>query len=135
MKFLIPNIVDQSQISNLTKGRTLERLSKSLVGAKFKVPLLYILEVKRWLDQQEMVHAELCDIFGDQLFVVRSSASDEDGVTSAKAREYESVLEVNVRDLKGLNDARSLVIRSYEKAGISSVNQGILIQEMVQNTI
>ena len=31
-------------------------------------------------------------MFGDQLVVVRSSASDEDGVTSAKAGEYDSVL-------------------------------------------
>ena len=73
-------------------------------------------------------------MFGDQLVVVRSSASDEDGVTSAKAGEYDSVLEINVRDLDALNDAINVVIRSYEKTGISSVNQEVLIQKMVQNT-
>ena len=75
------------------------------------------------------MHSEIYDMFGDQLVVVRSSASDEDGVTSAKAGEYDSVLEINVRDLEALNDAISVVIRSYEKAGISSVNQEILIQK------
>ena len=32
---LFLNILEQSSFSNLTKGRTLEQLSKSLVGAKW----------------------------------------------------------------------------------------------------
>ena len=67
--------------------------------------------------------------------VVRSSASDEDNISSAKAGEYDSVLGVNVRDRENLSDAISVVVNSYEKKGIPSVEQEILIQRMVQNTV
>ena len=117
-----------SNLKNLTKGRTLEHLSESLVGTNFKVPSLYMLEVNRWIHETEIVHSEICKKFGDCLVVVRSSASDEDNISSAKAGEYESVLGVNVRDRENLSDAISVVVNSYEKKGSPQSNRKFLFK-------
>ena len=68
------------------------------------------------------------------LLVIRSSASDEDGITMSSAGEYESVLSVPSNNSQKINEAINSVITSYKKKRPLLPDDEIIIQEMVQNT-
>lgn len=121
-----------SILKNLTKGRTLEKLSNALSGNNFKVPTLYNLAVDQWSSNSSEVYSQILKIFktSDEL-VVRSSASDEDSNLSTKAGEYDSVLGVSVTDKEALSVAITKVLHSYDSKGVGSAGQEILIQQMV----
>ena len=117
---------------NLTKGRTLEKLSGFLSGHYFLVPTLYNLSVDQWSIDSATIYSKILEIFSpDDKLVVRSSASDEDGSLSAKAGEYDSVLGVLVSDKDAFSAAIDKVILSYETKGVGSAGQEVLIQQMV----
>ena len=118
-------------IQNCTKGQALSRVANILSGNTFVVPKLLLIDVSEWFDSPEQCLRDIHDCFGNMKLVVRSSASDEDGEKSARAGEYESVLNVPANDEVGLKAAISEVISSYEEKGTGSDGEEILIQEMV----
>jgi glutamine kinase len=123
----------KSLISGMTKGKTLQKLSPLLKDSIFKVPQLYILDVGNWKKCQASV-LEVLDVqFGNAPLVVRSSASDEDGENSAKAGEYESVLNVSCKNQALLITSIDRVIQSYVSKGLVAGDQEVLIQSMVSD--
>ena len=124
-----------SLIIGLTKGKTLQKLSSLLEKHLFTVPELYLLDVDNWKKDFELCLIELADIFGNSELIVRSSASDEDSETSAKAGEYHSVLNVSAKDTKSLANAINAVITSYVSKGLEDKGQEVLIQCMVRDVV
>lgn len=118
-------------IQNCTKGQALSKVANILSGNRFVVPKLLLIDVREWFDSPEKCLKDIHDCFGNMKLVVRSSASDEDGEKSARAGEYESVLNVPANDEVALKAAISEVISSYEEKGTGSDGEEILIQEMV----
>jgi len=117
---------------NLTKGRTLAKVSSLLSGTNFTVPTLYNLSVDQWTTNSSEIYSKVQAIFkNSDKVVIRSSACDEDGSLSAKAGEYDSVLDIDVRDREALSAAIAKVMHSYESKGSGSAGQEILIQQMV----
>jgi phosphohistidine swiveling domain-containing protein len=124
-----------SLIIGLTKGKTLQKLSSICEKDLFAVPELYLLDVDNWKKDFELCLIELADIFGNSELIVRSSASDEDSETSAKAGEYHSVLNVSAKDTKSLANAINAVITSYVSKGLEDKGQEVLIQCMVRDVV
>jgi len=121
----------QPLIHGLTKGQTLQKLSPKLEGLIFSVPETHILNVSDWMRNQANCLKVLDNKFGTSSLVVRSSASDEDGVNSAKAGEYDSVLNVSSKDRKLLATSIEKVVHSYLSKGLVVEEQEVLIQSMV----
>ncbi len=74
------------------------------------------------------------DTFCGRPLVIRSSAADEDGAQSARAGEYNSVLNVSSTDTEAIRAAIGEVIASYERNGPRTGNDEFIVQELLLNT-
>ncbi len=116
----------------LSKAQTLEYVSTKV--SLFRVPELMYFTIANYrkapLDTIKKIQAT----FKDQNVAVRSSASDEDGDSSAAAGEYDSVLDVKSNDSENLSQAIQTVISSIESKRDCSPNDEFIVQEMVENS-
>lgn len=123
----------------MTKAQSLERLTGAL--QTFCVPANRWFTVNTWKKDSEKIIREVCESFdkpGSDSFnklAIRSSANDEDGSDSAKAGEYDSVLNVPANDSEAIRTAVETVISSYERKGHTTGEDQVIVQEMLQNTI
>lgn len=97
----------------------------------FTVPDFLLLKADAFEQSPDMVLASLSAHFKGQLLAVRSSASDEDGLVSAMAGEYDSVLGVDAGDAEALGSAIRQVIQSYRRNGARTAGEEVIVQEMV----
>jgi phosphohistidine swiveling domain-containing protein len=112
-----------------SKAKTLEYLQTRV--SIFKVPELVIIPASRFIEEASPYLDSIQKIFGDKTLVIRSSASDEDGLNSAMAGEYDSVLNVLAIDRQAVHNAIDTVIKSYSRKGPRNGGDEIIVQEMV----
>lgn len=117
-----------SRISS--KGQVLLEVRQRLSG--FVVPDLLIFEASSLSADTAVLH-EIERRFAGQKVIVRSSASDEDGLNCAMAGEYESVLDVPADDHQALKAAIDVVVASYVKKGGGVEGHEVIVQLMIQN--
>ena len=127
-------------MKGMTKARSLERLSGVL--ELFHIPLNLWFDVNTWTADSDAIIARVLKTFaadekgtGSNLLAIRSSASDEDGTSYAKAGEYESVLNVPCNDTAAIRAAIENVIASYKKKGAGLGEDEVIVQKMVLNTV
>ena len=119
-----------------SKGKVL----LDLVGKTklFHIPKLICFDTGKWHKSDLLIFEELTAHFqnenDDITFAIRSSAGDEDGLHSAKAGEYESVLNVPYERYE-ISNAIEKVIDSYSKRKSKTLKDEIIIQKMVINPI
>jgi phosphohistidine swiveling domain-containing protein len=118
--------------NSISKGQTLLRLENELT--QFKVPQLFVFEADKFSLDPEYVFKQILNRFKGCLVVVRSSAADEDGSSTAMAGEYESVLNVASDDQAAVDSAIKVVIASYECKRVLQGGDEVIVQEMVLNT-
>ncbi len=115
--------------SNLiTKGKTLEDLSKNIKTAKI-LPLLRFKKYVYEYDKDNIVN-NIQNHFKEDLLIIRSSANNEDGQDNSNAGHYKSILNVAKSDKIKIIEAINVVIESYDsKEG----DQEIFVQPMLSN--
>ena len=118
-------------IEPTSKARTLEWVKSKI--SLFKVPELEVFDTATYAAAPDSLVLRIQSRFRGRAVVVRSSAADEDGKHSALAGEYDSVLNVPSHDTAELKAAIEHVIASYERKGIRSGRDEILIQEMISD--
>ena len=125
--------MDSSRYCYKSKGKTLCLIRSKNI--KFKVPKLVLFIAKDLDGSLDKVFNKVSDTFKSKKIVVRSSASDEDGRENSSAGEYESVLNIPSNNSKIIAAAIKMVIASYKKKRPLLLEDEVIIQEMVQNTI
>ncbi|WP_076590895.1 PEP-utilizing enzyme [Herminiimonas arsenitoxidans] len=125
-------VVEVATIMFLSKAQTIEKLRGNL--SVFKIPKAIVFSVSTWRDTEDTIVKEVTNFFAGSTVVVRSSASDEDGSSSARAGEYDSVLNVPSNNLVAIRAAIAKVIASYERNGPRTGDDEVIVQEMVLNT-
>ena len=73
--------------------------------------------------------------FSQGSLVIRSSACDEDGTKTAKAGEYDSVLDIPANNPTQIRTAVDKVIASYQRNVVRTGEDEIIVQRMLQDTI
>ena len=116
-------------IANSSKGRNLLKVKGKL--KHFTVPDFLLLETDAFEQAPEATLATISAHFHGQRVAVRSSASDEDGLISAMAGEYDSVLGVDANDANALSAAIRQVIESYRRNGARVAGEEVIVQQMV----
>ena len=116
-------------IANSSKGGNLLKVKGKL--KHFTVPDFLLLEVDAFKQEPAAILSRIAAYFHGQRVAVRSSASDEDGLVSAKAGEYASVLDVDVNNVNELDAAISQVIESYRRNSAHFAGDEIIVQQMV----
>ena len=109
-----------------TKAQTLERLKPIL--QKSSILDQYTFSVIDWRKKKNQVIKDINNHFEKLNVVIRSSAINEDGFSSANAGVYESILDIPVENNKLLIKSINEVITSYEG---ENLNDQILIQPMI----
>jgi phosphohistidine swiveling domain-containing protein len=99
----------------------------------FVVPDFLIFESDGFGADRADVLRKVAAHFAGQTVVVRSSASDEDGTTSAMAGEYDSILNVKADDPQAVGAAVDTVLLSYQRKGPRSKSEEVIVQRMVNN--
>lgn len=120
-------------IFSSTKGRALGWVRERLPGRGFLVPEFLLLSCDSWSVEPGQLLDTIQQRFGDRLISVRSSASDEDRESGAKAGEYDSILNVCASDRAAVQAAVSAVFASYVKRGRGCEGEEVLVQEMVRS--
>jgi hypothetical protein len=116
-------------IANSSKGRNLLKVKGQL--KHFTVPDFLLLETDAFERAPATILERVSAHFHGQRVAVRSSASDEDGLVSAMAGEYESVLSVDADDTNALQAAIRQVIESYRRNGARAAGEEVFVQQMV----
>lgn len=116
----LKKIVGQS----ITKANVLNKLKNFL--KKSKIEKLYYFTVKDWGGNKEKIIEDIQKTFNNKI-VVRSSSLNEDSIESSNAGCFESVLNVNSKNINEINNAIGKVINSFNKENNSDEDQ-ILIQ-------
>ena len=112
-----------------TKARTLSFLqSQNLI---FNVPKGYFFSVNQWKKNKDKICEYINKNF-NSLVVVRSSALNEDTLEESAAGSYNSYLNIKNEKKKIIKNINN-VIKSYKKKKNYSLNNEILIQNMVSN--
>jgi len=114
-----------------TKAETLGNLKHRL--KKSKVPEFFVFTIEDWKNNKEGLSKQAKKKFGGKKVIIRSSACNEDSMTCSKAGYYESILNINVENPKELSNAVCKVIKSYEFGNESSMDEQIIVQQMVEN--
>lgn len=129
--------LDSSQDVNTfqfgTKANTLDSLRKKL--QKSIVLEQFSFTVKDWQNNKDSILMQLKSKFEDKnSLVIRSSAINEDTANASMAGNFESVLDVDINDIKAIKNAVTSVISSYEKkeSGLCLENQ-ILTQPFLKD--
>ncbi|UCV06672.1 PEP-utilizing enzyme [Dechloromonas denitrificans] len=112
-----------------SKARTLEWI-KSRVSL-FKIPELEMFDTEAYASGPDEIVTRIQSRFQGRTVIVRSSAADEDGLNSALAGEYDSVLNVPSLDARKLKSAIECVIASYTRKRVRNGLDEILVQEMI----
>jgi glutamine kinase len=126
------NLVNLKMKKLISKGQALLSLENKLI--QFKVPQLFVFESEKFSQDPKYVFNQILNRFNGCLVVIRSSAADEDGSSTAMAGEYESVLNVASDDQDAVDYAIKEVIASYERKRPRQSGDEVIVQEMVLNT-
>ncbi len=116
----------------LSKAQTLEYVNAKV--SLFRVPELLYFTIANYRKAPLGTIKKIQATFNGRIVAVRSSASDEDGSSSAAAGEYDSVLNVKSNDSENLSQAIQTVISSIEIKRDCSPNDEFIVQEMVENS-
>ena len=114
-----------------SKAITLKLLKKNI--KKSKIQKLYYFNVNDWMDNPKSILQKIQTKFSNSYIIVRSSALDEDSLTSSRAGYYDSVLNVNSKSKQAISSAINHVINSYKKSNNSNQENQILVQEQAKN--
>lgn len=115
-----------------TKGQTLRRVESLL--SVFRVPEFLIFDAALCLSATDRVIDQIASAFRERAVVVRSSAADEDGQQTARAGEYDSVLNISSADRNAIRAGIETVIASYSRNGGQRSGDEIIVQELVTDT-
>ena len=126
------NLVNLEMKKSISKGQTLLWLENKVT--QFKVPQLFVFESDKFSLDPEYVFKQILNRFNGCLVVIRSSAADEDGSSTAMAGEYESVLNVASDNQVAVDFAIKEVIASYERKRPRQGGDEVIVQEMVLDT-
>lgn len=91
---------------------------------------IYDFNVKDYLKNQEKILKNIKKKFNDRI-VIRSSSANEDQKKFSNAGKYDSVLNINVKEIKDVKKGIKLVINSFEKKNINK--NKIFIQKHLKN--
>ena len=118
----------------MSKAKVLEDLIGQL--NLFIVPSLVKFDLGSWInDPNKVLHSIESNFSKTESLAVRSSAIDEDGDESAKAGQYESILNVPSTDKTKLISAIDNVCSSYDKNHSNFQNNEIFCQRMVEDVV
>jgi len=115
-----------------TKAQTLEWVRGKL--ELFDIPDFIYFDKSEWTQNKSQLINSIVSQFNRRKLAVRSSASDEDGVSNSLAGEYESVLNVASNDQKEVENAVDEVFSSYQKNGERFGKDEVIVQRMIENT-
>ncbi len=118
-------INNNKDISNFilgSKSETLIRLKNILKQSKILDQVKF--SVKSWHENKHKIMKEILGKFENKLLIVRSSSTDEDGISLSNAGKYLSIL--NVKGKVQLENAIVKVIKSFKK---NNPKDEIFIQE------
>jgi phosphohistidine swiveling domain-containing protein len=115
-----------------SKGQTLKSVGPLVTI--FRVPELLIFDAAFCLSSSDQVIDQIASSFRGRAVVIRSSAADEDGELTARAGEYDSVLNVSSTDRDAIRAGIETVVASYSRNGASRSGDEVIIQELVVNT-
>jgi len=121
----------ESALGINSKGQVLNKV-KDRIG-RFVVPDFLIFESDAYGADRADVLRTVAAHFAGETVVVRSSASDEDGLTRAMAGEYDSILDVHADDREAVGAAIDKVLSSYERKGPRAKSEEVIVQRMVKN--
>ena len=121
----------ESTLGVNSKGQVLNQV-KDRIG-QFVVPDFLIFESDAYGADRVDVLRTVAAHFATETVVVRSSASDEDGLTRAMAGEYDSILNVSADDQEAVGAAIDKVLSSYERNGPRTKSEEVIVQRMVKN--
>ena len=110
-----------------TKGKTLQMLQHYLSSAKI-LPI-YLFTIDDWTKRRSYVLSNIHDTLGAGPWIVRSSCSAEDNLTTSNAGAFASILNVSSEKLA---EAIDKVIASYTSKDRA---EEILIQPMIENVM
>ena len=119
-------------IKRTSKGLTIKSVEHRLTV--FKVPEFLLIQAELFLASPEEVVSQITNTFNGRTLVVRSSAEGEDDAQNTHAGEYDSVLNVPSTDTEAIHAAIAKVIASYERKGVRSCHDEVIVQEMLLNT-
>ncbi len=114
-----------------TKANTLENLSSKIIH--FTIPKSYIFTADEWFKRKDIIKTNIKNKFRDKKIIIRSSASSEDTKESSLAGAFDSILNINIKNSKKINDSIKKIIRGYKSKINNFKNEQILIQEMIQD--
>ena len=118
----------------MSKAKVLEGLIGQL--NLFIVPSLIKFDLGSWLNNPNKIIELIQSNFSkSELLAVRSSAFDEDGVDSAKAGQYESILNVSSDDNEKIRSSIDIVSSSYDHNDSKFQDNEIFCQEMVKDVV
>lgn len=118
-------------IGTNSKAQALSKVKGRL--ERFVVPDFLVFESDAYGADRDGVLRKVAAHFAGETVVVRSSASDEDGLTSAMAGEYDSILDISADDRKAVGAAIDKVLSSYERKGPRGRSEEVIVQRMVNN--
>lgn len=113
----------------VTKAQTLNRLS--LEKTIFKIPNSIYFSIYEWNKRKSQIIKNIKTKLSNNL-AIRSSAIDEDTNKTSSAGAYNSFLDISNNEYEIKKYVKS-VIYSYKKKNNNSLNNEILIQDMVPN--
>lgn len=93
-----------------TKAETLKRLENNLHTARVLPQVSFC--VREWREQPEMIYHRITGQFGSAKLIIRSSAMDEDALSSSNAGRYDSIC--GAKGKQNIFEAVNKVIASYQ---------------------
>jgi hypothetical protein len=128
-------IVDQEAVARTIfrgKAQTLENFSPLVRKTRLLPRERFFLS--EWRSGPKTVLHRIMTVFPDQILVVRSSASSEDGLHASGAGKFRTVLDVPGNDRAALRDAIEAVIASYRIDGREAhAEDEVLVQPQLMN--
>lgn len=124
---------DYSGSSNLisTKANTLQALRPIL--SKSRIEDIYIVSVAEFKNDPDKCVSEICQQFGENKIVVRSSSKREDAFEESNAGHFTSILNINPMDAESVKNALATVMDSYGED--TEDDEQILVQKQTENVI
>jgi glutamine kinase len=115
-----------------SKADVLKYLSNKLIHSK--IEKLFDFTISEWNNNDQKILQEITKKFNSTI-IIRSSALGEDSMTSSKAGEFLSVMNVNPECKNEVSKNINMIINSYKKLGSINVKHKILVQEQSTNII
>lgn len=115
-----------------SKADVLRYLSKKLTYSK--IEKLFDFTISEWNNNDQKILQEITKKFNSTI-IIRSSALGEDSMTSSKAGEFLSIMNVNPECKNEVSKNINMIINSYKKLGSINVKHKILVQEQSINII